>query len=138
MEKVRDIVGLYLAPPQWAVVLCVGETSSTQALDRSQLVLPMTPGQSERGTHDYVQHSTTSLFAILDVATGRVTGRCHRRHRHQEFLKFLDHRDATLSREPEVAVDVALGNDATHKTPAVRRRFLRHSEYHPHFTPTSA
>jgi transposase len=138
VEKVRDIVGLYLRPPERAVVLCVDEKSGTQALDRTQPVLPMTPGQAERGTHDYVRHGTTSLFAALDVATGKVIGRCHRRHRHQEFLKFLDHLDAALPKEPGVAVHVVLDNYATHKTPAVRRWFLRHPEYHLHFTPTSA
>jgi len=133
---VRDGVGLYLSPPERAVVLCGDERSGTQALDRTQPVLPMTPTQAERGTHDYVRHGTTSLFAALNVATGEVIGRCHRRH--QEFLKFLDHLDATLPREPGVAVHVVLDNYATHKTPAVRRWFLRPPEYRLHFPPTSA
>jgi transposase len=138
VEKVRDIAGLYLSPPERAVVLCIDEKPQVQALERTQPVLPMAPARTERGTHDYTRHGTTSLFAALDVATGAVIGRCHRRHRHQEFLKFLDHVDATLVREPGVAVHVVLDNYATHKTPAVKRWFLRHPEYHLHFTPTSA
>lgn len=138
VEKVRDVVGLYLSPPQNAIVLCVDEKPQVQALERTQPVLPMAPARTERATHDYARHGTTSLFAALDVATGAVIGRCHRRHRHQEFLKFLDHLDATLVREPGVAVHVVLDNYGTHKTPAVKRWFLRHPEYHLHFTPTSA
>ncbi len=138
VEKVRDIVGLYLAPPEKAIVLCMDEKPQVQALDRTQPVLPLAPGRTERGTHDYIRHGTTSLFAALDVATGRVIGRCHRRHRHQEFLQFLDHVDAALPRGPEVAVHIVLDNYGTHKTPAVKRWFLRHPEYHLHFTPTSA
>ena len=98
----------------------------------------MTPGQAERGTHDYVRHGTTSLFAALNVATGKVIGKCPRRHRHQEFLKFLDLVDASLTKEPGVSVHLVLDNYATHKTPAVKRWFLRHPEYHLHFTPTSS
>jgi transposase len=138
VEKVRDVVGLYLSPPERAIVLCVDEKPQVQALDRTQPVLPMAPGRTERGTHDYVRHGTTSLFAALNVATGSVIGRCHRRHRHQEFLRFLDHLHATLPREPGVSVHVVLDNYGTHKTPAVKRWFLRHPEYHLHFTPTSA
>jgi len=138
VEKVRDVVGLYLSPPERAIVLSVDEKSQVQALDRTQPLLPMTPGQAERGTHDYVRHGTTSLFAALNVATGEVIGTCHRRHRHQEFLRFLNHLDATLVREPGVAVHIVLDNYATHKTPAVKRWFLRHPEYHLHFTPTSS
>ncbi len=138
VEKVRDVVGLYLAPPEKAIVLCMDEKPQVQALDRTQPVLPLAPGRTERGTHDYIRHGTTSLFAALDVATGRVIGRCHRRHRHQEFLQFLDHVDAALPRGPEVAVHIVLDNYGTHKTPAVKRWFLRHPEYHLHFTPTSA
>jgi transposase len=114
------------------------EKSQVQALDRTQPVLPMTPAQLERGTHDYVRNGTTSLFAALDVATGAVIGKCRRRHRHQEFLKFLDQVDATLPREPGVGVHIVLDNYATHKTPAVKRWFLRHPEYHLHFIPTSS
>lgn len=138
VEKVRDVVGLYLAPPEKAIVLSVDEKSQVQALDRTQPLLPMTPGQSERGTHDYVRHGTTSLFAALNVATGHVIGKCHRRHRHQEFVKFLDHLDATLPTEPDVSIHIVLDNYATHKTPAVKRWFLRHPQYHLHFIPTSS
>jgi transposase len=138
VEKVRDVVGLYLSPPENAIVLSVDEKSQVQALDRTQPILPMTPGQVERGTHDYVRHGVTSLFAALNVATGQVIGTCHRRHRHQEFLKFLDHVDATLVREPGVSVHIILDNYATHKTPAVKRWFLRHPEYQLHFIPTSS
>lgn len=138
VDKVRDVVGLYLAPPERALVLSVDEKPQVQALDRTQPVLPLAPGRTERATHDYVRHGTTSLFAALDVATGRVIGKCHRRHRHQEFLKFLDHLDATLVREPGVAVHLVLDNYGTHKTPAVKRWFLRHPDYHLHFIPTSS
>jgi transposase len=138
IEKVRDVVGLYLAPPDRAIVLCVDEKSQVQALDRTQPLLPMTPGQVERGTHDYVRHGTTSLFAALNVATGEVIGRCLRRHRHQEFLKFLNHLDAALPKAEGVAIHIVMDNYATHKTAAVKRWFLRHPEYHLHFTPTSA
>jgi transposase len=138
VEKVRDVVGLYMAPPERAIVLSVDEKSQVQALDRTQPVLPMTSGQAERGTHDYVRHGTTSLFAALNVATGVVIGKCHRRHRHQEFVKFLNHLDASLPKEPGVSIHIVLDNYATHKTPAVKRWFLRHPEYHLHFTPTSS
>jgi transposase len=138
VEKVRDVVGLYLAPPDRAIVLCVDEKSQVQALDRTQPVLPMTPGQVERGTHDYVRHGVTSLFAALNVATGQVIGRCLRRHRHQEFLKFLNHLDAALPKGDGLAIHIVMDNYATHKTAAVKRWFLRHPEYHLHFTPTSA
>lgn len=138
VEKVRDVVGLYLAPPEKAIVLSVDEKSQVQALDRTQPLLPMTPGQAERGTHDYVRHGTTSLFAAMNVASGQVIGKCHRRHRHQEFVKFLDHLDATLTTEPGVSIHIVLDNYATHKTPAVKRWFLRHPDYHLHFIPTSS
>lgn len=138
VEKVRDVVGLYLSPPEKAIVLCIDEKPQVQALERTQPVLPMAPARTERGTHDYTRHGTTSLFAALDVATGSVIGRCHRRHRHQEFIQFLDHVDAVLPKEPGVSVHVVLDNYGTHKTPAVKRWFLRHPEYHLHFTPTSA
>jgi transposase len=138
VEKVRDVAGLYLSPPEKAIVLRIDEKPQVQALERTQPVLPMAPARTERATHDYTRRGTTSLFAALDVATGAVIGRCHRRHRHQEFLKFLDHVDATLPREPGVAAHVVLDNYGTHKAPAVKRWFLRHPEYHLHFTPTSA
>lgn len=138
VEKVRDVVGLYLAPPEKAIVLSVDEKSQVQALDRTQPTLPMTPTQAERGTHDYVRHGTTSLFAALNVATGEVIGKCHRRHRHQEFVKFLDHLDDTLVKEPGVSIHIVLDNYATHKTAAVKRWLLRHPDYHLHFIPTSS
>ncbi|HJZ55536.1 MAG TPA: IS630 family transposase [Gemmataceae bacterium] len=138
VEKVRDVVGLYLSPPEKAVVLCIDEKPQVQALERTQPVLPMAPARTERATHDYARHGTTSLFAALDVATGKVIGKCHRRHRHQEFIKFLDHLDAVLPKEPGVSVHVVLDNYGTHKTPAVKRWLLRRPEYHLHFTPTSA
>jgi transposase len=138
VEKVRDVVGLYLDPPDRAVVLSVDEKSGTQALDRTQPVLPMTPGQAERGTHDYVRHGTTSLFAALDVATGRVIGRCHRRHRHQEFVRFLAAIDAAVPAEDGVAIHLIMDNYATHKTPAVRRWLAKRPRFVVHFTPTSA
>ena len=137
VEKVRDVVGLYLDPPDRAVVLSVDEKSGTQALDRTQPVLPMTPGQAERGTHDYVRHGTTSLFAALDVATGKVIGQCHRRHRHQEFIKFLTEIDAAVPAEDGVTIHLVMDNYATHKTPAVRRWLARHPRFVAHFTPTS-
>ncbi len=138
VEKVRDVVGLYMSPPERAIVLCIDEKSQVQALDRTQPLLPLKPGQAERRTHDYVRNGTTSLFAALNVATGFVIGKCHRRHRHQEFLRFLEEVDAKLQRAPGVEVHLVLDNYATHKTPAVKRWFLRHPEYHLHFTPTSS
>ncbi len=138
IEKVRDVVGLSLNPPERAIVLCVDEKSQVQALDRSQPLLPMRPGQPERHTHDDFRHGTTSLFAALNVATGEVIGRCHRRHRHQEFLRFLEQIDEAFPEEPDVSLHLVLDNDATHKTPKVRRWFARHPRFHVHFTPTSA
>lgn len=135
VEKVRDIVGLYLNPPQRAVVLCVDEKSQVQALDRTQPVLALRPGVPERQTHDYIRHGTTSLFAALDVATGKVIGSCHRRHRQQEFVRFLDKIAAQLPADQ--AVHVVLDNYGTHKTAKVRRWFVQHPHFHPHFTPTS-
>ena len=137
VEKVRDVVGLYLHPPDRAVVLSVDEKSQVQALDRTQPTLPMTPGQAERGTHDYVRHGTTSLFAALDVATGKVIGTCHRRHRHQEFVRFLDEIAAAVPAEDGVTVHLVLDNYATHKTPAVKRWLAKHPRFVAHFTPTS-
>lgn len=138
IDKVRDVVGLYMSPPDHAIVLCVDEKSQCQALDRSQPLLPMTPGRAERRTHDYYRHGTTSLFAALDIATGKVVGKCHRRHRHQEFLKFLRHLDKTIEKSDGQEVHLVMDNYATHKTPPVMRWFQRHPEYHVHFTPTSA
>jgi transposase len=134
VEKVRDIVGLYMDPPEHAVVLCVDEKSQVQALNRSQPVLPMLPARPELQTHTYVRHGTTALFAALDVATGKVIGQCRRRHRAAEFLKFLQQIDASVP--PGLAVHIVLDNLSTHKTPAVHRWFLRHPRFHLHFTPT--
>lgn len=136
IEKVRDIVGLYLNPPDHALVLCLDEKSQVQALDRTRPLLPMRPGLPAQQTHDYIRHGTTSLFAALNVATGTVIGECHRRHRHQEFLKFLKRLDAQLP--PTGEVHIIMDNYGTHKQPKVIRWFLRHPRYHLHFTPTSA
>jgi len=138
VEKVRDIVGLYLNPPERtrAIVLCVDEKSQVQALDRSQPVLPMRPGQAERHTHDYYRHGTTSLFAALDVATGRVIGRCHAQHRQQEFVRFLDHIEANVP--SGLDIHLVLDNYATHKTSKVAAWLKKRPRYHLHFTPTSS
>jgi transposase len=136
VEKVRDIVGLYLNPPDHALVLCLDEKSQVQALDRTRPLLPMRPGLPAQQTHDYIRHGTTSLFAALNVATGRVIGECHQRHRHQEFLIFLKRLDAQLP--PTGDVHIIMDNYGTHKVPKVIRWFLRHPRYHLHFTPTSA
>ena len=119
VEKVRDIVGLYLNPPERALVLCVDEKSQVQALDRTRPVLPLRPGVPARQTHDYVRHGTTSLFAALDIATGKVIGSCHRRHRHQEFLRFLERIDEALP-EP-LEIHLVMDNYGTHKMPKVKR-----------------
>lgn len=136
IEKVRDIVGLYLHPPDRALVLCVDEKSQIQALDRTAPILPLGPGYPERRSHDYTRHGTTSLFAALDVATGRVLGTCHRRHRSVEFLGFLK----TIEAQMPAALDVhlILDNYGTHKTLAVRRWLAARPRFHLHFTPTSA
>jgi transposase len=137
VEKVRDVVGLYMSPPENAIVLSVDEKSQVQALDRTQPLLPMSPGQAERRTPDYVRNGTTSLFAALNVATGQVIGKCYKRHRQQEFLKFLKEVDARVVREPGVEIHIIMDNYGTHKAPSVKRWFQRHPEYHLHFTPTS-
>jgi transposase len=136
IEKVRDVVGLYLNPPERAVVLCVDEKSQVQALDRTAPLLPMRPGQIERRTHDYVRHGTTSLFAALDTKTGEVLAHCHRRHRSVEFRKFLDRIDAAVPRE--LAVHIVLDNYQTHKTPLIKNWLAKRPRFHLHFTPTSA
>jgi transposase len=136
IEKVRDIVGLYLHPPERAVVLCVDEKSQIQALDRTQPLLPLRPGLAERRTHDYKRHGTTSLFAALNVATGEVLGQCHRRHRAVEFRKFLRAIDRAVPDDREV--HVVLDNYGTHKTAMIHRWLARHPRFHLHFTPTSA
>ena len=140
IEKVRDIVGLYMSPPEKAIVLCVDEKSQCQALDRTQPLLPMTPGQVQRHTHDYVRNGTTSLFAALDIKTGVVIGECHQQHRQQEFVKFLNTVDEVVkaTSAPGTQVHLVLDNYATHKAPRVKSWLLRHPEYHLHFTPTSA
>src|SRR3954467_5951973 len=137
VEKVRDVVGLYMSPPENAIVLSVDEKSQVQALDRMQPLLPMTPGQAERRPPDYARHGTTSLFAALNVATGEVIGKCYRRHRQQEFLKFLKEIDARVVREPGVQIHIIMDNYGTLKTPSVKRWFERHPEYRLNFTPTS-
>lgn len=136
IEKVRDIVGLYLNPPERALVLGVDEKAQIQALDRTQPLLPMRPGQIERRTHDYQRHGTTSLFAALEIASGRVIGECHRRHRAVEFRQFLDTVDAATPAELEL--HLILDNYGTHKTPSIRRWLLRHPRFHLHFTPTGS
>jgi transposase len=136
IDKVRDIVGLYMNPPDRALVLCVDEKSQIQALDRTAPLLPMRPGQVERRTHDYRRHGTTSLFAALDVKTGTVIGSCHQRHRSIEFRKFLDRIDAAMP--ADLDVHLILDNYATHKTPTIQRWFAKRPRYHLHFTPTSA
>lgn len=136
IEKVRDIVGLYLDPPDRALVLCVDEKAQIQALDRSQPLLPMRPGQLERRTHDYVRHGTTSLFAALEAQTGRVIGACHRRHRAIEFRKFLDTIDDAVP--PDLDIHLILDNYGTHKTPSIHRWLAKRPRYHLHFTPTGA
>jgi transposase len=134
IEKVRDVVGLYLDPPEHAVVLCVDEKPQVQALDRTQPILPLRPGVPERRTHDYVRHGVTSLFAALNTATGLVTTSLHRRHRAVEFRKFL----VTIDKVVPAGLDVHLviDNASTHKTPAIQRWLLAHPRFQVHFTPT--
>jgi transposase len=136
IEKVRDVVGLYLDPPERALVLCVDEKSQIQALDRSAPVLPMMPGMPQRRTHDYVRAGTTTLFAALDVASGQIIGSLHRRHRAVEFKKFL----ATIDSRVPADLDVHLicDNLSTHKTAAIERWLTAHPRFHLHFTPTSS
>jgi transposase len=136
VEKVRDIVGLYLDPPLKAIVLCVDEKSQIQALDRTQPLLPLAPGIPERRTHDYARHGTTTLFAALDIATGEVIGQTHRRHRGAEFLQFLRTIEANVP--PKLDVHLVMDNYGTHKTPTIKAWFARNPRFHVHFTPTSA
>jgi transposase len=136
VEKVRDIVGLYLDPPDRALVLCVDEKSQIQALDRTQPLLPMRPGQPERRSHDYVRHGTTSLFAALEVKTGKVIGQCHQRHRAVEFRKFLDTIEAAVA--SSLDIHLILDNYATHKAPMIRRWLAKRPRVHLHFTPIGA
>lgn len=136
IEKVRDIVGLYLSPPENAIVLCVDEKSQMQALERTQPLLPLRPGQAERRSHDYRRHGTTSLFAALDAHRGEVIHRTFRNHRHQEFIRFLELIEERVS--DGIDVHLVLDNYATHKTPRVRRWFAKRPHFHVHFTPTYA
>ena len=132
--KVRDVVGLYLNPPDKAVVVCIDEKSQIQALDRTAPILPIRPGLPEKATHDYVRHGTTTLFAALEVATGKVTDACHPRHTHAEFLAFLKQ---VAKAYPRVPLHVVADNYATHKHPAVQAWLAKHPRVRMHFTPTS-
>ena len=136
IEKVRDIVGLYLTPPDRALVVCVDEKTQIQALDRTAPLLPMRPGQIERRTHDYVRHGTTSLFAALNLKTGRVLGACHRRHRSTEFRRFLDRIDAAVPADQDV--HIVMDNYGTHKTALIHHWLAKRPRFHVHFTPTGA
>jgi transposase len=136
VAKVRDVVGLYVSPPEHALVLCVDEKSQIQALDRSQPMLPMRPGQPARRSHDYTRHGTTSLFAALDIATGQVIGKCYGRHRAAEFRKFLDEIEAAVP--DNLDVHLVMDNYATHKTPLIRKWLAKRPRWHVHLTPTSA
>ena len=136
IEKVRDVVGLYMAPPENALVLCVDEKSQIQALDRTAPCLPMLPATPARMTHDYVRNGTTSLFAAFGLASGSVIAQHYRRHRHQEFLRFLKLIDAAVPKDLDL--HLVLDNYATHKTPEIHKWLLRHPRFHLHFTPTSS
>lgn len=134
IDKVRDVVGLYMNPPEHAVVLCVDEKAQIQALDRTQPLLPMRPGQAERRTHDYKRHGTTSLFAALDIKTSKILSQLHRRHRSLEFRKFLDAIDAAVP--PALAIHLIMDNYGTHKTALIQRWLAKRPRFHVHFTPT--
>jgi transposase len=134
IEKVRDIVGLYMSPPENAAVFCFDEKSQIQALNRTQPLLPLRPGQAERHTPDYERHGTTTLFAALDTKTGKVIAECHARHRAVEFRKFLDRIDKSVP--AGIEVHVILDNYATHKAPIIKSWLLKRPRYHLHFTPT--
>jgi transposase len=136
IDKVRDVVGLYLNPPERALVLCVDEKSQIQALDRSAPILPLRPGVPERRTHDYKRHGTTSLFAALNAVTGEVIGKCYNRHRAREFKKFLAEIEANVP--DDMDIHIIIDNYATHKTPAIKNWFACRPRWHVHFTPTSA
>jgi transposase len=136
VAKVRDVVGLYMSPPDRAIVLCVDEKSQIQALDRSQPMLPMRPGQPARMSHDYKRHGTTSLFAALDIATGAVIGKCYGRHRAREFRKFLDEIESNVP--DDLDVHLVMDNYATHKTLLIRKWLAKRPRWHVHLTPTSA
>ncbi len=136
VAKVRDVVGLYMAPPDRALVLCVDEKSQIQALDRSQPMMPMRPGQPARRSHDYKRHGVTSLFAALDVATGRVIGECYPRHRATEFRRFLDRIEANVP--ADLNIHLVMDNYATHKTQMIRDWLMKRPRWHVHLTPTSS
>jgi transposase len=136
VPKVRDIVGLYMNPPDKAIVLSVDEKSQIQALDRTQPILPLRPGLPERQTHDYQRHGTTTLFAALNILEGTIIGECQPRHRHQEFLAFLDRIDQSV--DAALDVHLVLDNYGTHKHPAVKQWLAERPRYHVHFTPTSS
>jgi transposase len=136
INKVRDVVGLCMAPPEHALVLCVDEKSQIQALDRTVPILPMLPTTPARMTHDYVRNGTTSLFAAYDLASGSVIAQPYRRHRHQEFLRFLKLIDGAVPKELDL--HLVLDNYATHKTPAIHQWLLKHPRFHLHFTPASS
>ncbi len=136
VAKVRDVVGLYVSPPEHALVLCVDEKSQIQALDRTQPLLPLRPGQAARRSHDYKRHGVTSLFAALDIATGKVIGQCFPRHRAAEFRKFLDEIEANVP--ADLDVHLVMDNYATHKTPMIRAWFAKRPRWHVHLTPTSS
>jgi transposase len=136
IDKVRDVVGLYLNPPERAVVLCVDEKSQIQALDRTAPILPMLPGTPQRATHDYKRHGTSSLYAALDITSGKVIGKLHSRHRAIELKKFLQTIDAEVP--DHLDVHLVLDNSSTHKTPAIKKWLLAHPRFVLHFTPTSS
>ena len=136
VAKVRDVVGLYVSPPEHALVLCVDEKSQIQALDRTQPLLPLRPGQAARRSHDYKRHGVTSLFAALDIATGKVIGQCFPRHRAAEFRKFLDEIEASVP--ADLDVHLVMDNYATHKTALIRAWFAKRPRWHVHLTPTSS
>jgi transposase len=136
VDKVRDVVGLYLAPPENALVLAVDEKSQMQAIDRTAPILPIMPTTPARMTHDYVRHGTTSLFAAFDIGSGSVIAHHYRRHRHQEFLRFLKLIDTAVPKDLDL--HLVLDNYATHKTPKVKEWLIRHPRFHLHFTPTSS
>lgn len=136
VAKVRDVVGLYVSPPEHAIVLCVDEKSQIQALDRSQPLLPMRPGQAARRSHDYKRHGTTSLFAALDIATGQVIGKCFPRHRATEFRRFLDEIEANVPKDLDI--HLVMDNYATHKTPLIRAWLAKRPRWQVHLTPTSS
>ncbi len=135
-EKVRDVVGLYMNPPERALVLCVDEKTQIQALDRTQPIFPMLPTTPQRASHDYVRNGTSSLYAALDIASGKVIGSLHSRHRAQEFIAFLRKIDAQVP--DDLDVHLVMDNASTHKTPAVKRWLLAHPRFVSHFTPTSS